>query len=415
MNDRDALTAAVLAEPLADAPRLVFADWLDEQGDPADAARAELIRAQIELARGETDAPGLDRLTARVRGLLAAHAADWVAPLRPEVREYEFRRGFVEYARVRAEVFVTSARRLFALAPLRDVRLNDLGDLAVLAQVPELDRLARLDLSHGLLNTFALDRFLGAAPLAGLAELDASFNPLDAGGSVVATAVRCGWQRLNLRRCQVALSPRSDLPADDGPGRLRELDLSENGIPASGGVALADCRALAGLARLNLAGNFLGVAGVLAVLRSRCLRGLRELDVSANRVGPLNTPEALRLVPASGLRSLRASGNGLGNREVEALAGSGLLPGLSHLDLSNNPLGPGGLRSLLTSGRLRAGAAVDLRRCGLDAEAAGVFLSHLGGLEAIFDARDNPMPAHVRERLRERAGGRVRVDSSNSV
>jgi uncharacterized protein (TIGR02996 family) len=46
MHDRDALLRAVVANPDDDAPRLVYADWLDEHGDPD---RAEFIRIQIEL------------------------------------------------------------------------------------------------------------------------------------------------------------------------------------------------------------------------------------------------------------------------------------------------------------------------------------------------------------------------------
>lgn len=52
MTDHDALYAAVLAHPDDNTPRLVLADWLDDQGDAAMAARAEFIRAQLELARG---------------------------------------------------------------------------------------------------------------------------------------------------------------------------------------------------------------------------------------------------------------------------------------------------------------------------------------------------------------------------
>lgn len=45
--ERDALLAAVLANPDDDLPRLVFADWLDENGDPDE---ARFIRSQIALA-----------------------------------------------------------------------------------------------------------------------------------------------------------------------------------------------------------------------------------------------------------------------------------------------------------------------------------------------------------------------------
>jgi uncharacterized protein (TIGR02996 family) len=44
------LLAAVLDSPSDDAPRLVYADWLDEHGQ---ADRAEFIRLQCEMARSD--------------------------------------------------------------------------------------------------------------------------------------------------------------------------------------------------------------------------------------------------------------------------------------------------------------------------------------------------------------------------
>jgi uncharacterized protein (TIGR02996 family) len=48
MTDRAAFLAAIVAAPDDDLPRLVFADWLDEYGEPE---RAEFIRVQCELAK----------------------------------------------------------------------------------------------------------------------------------------------------------------------------------------------------------------------------------------------------------------------------------------------------------------------------------------------------------------------------
>ena len=57
--------AAIRAAPDDDAPRLIYADWLDEHGQPE---RAEFIRVQCELARRES--PELRRREAE---LLAQH------------------------------------------------------------------------------------------------------------------------------------------------------------------------------------------------------------------------------------------------------------------------------------------------------------------------------------------------------
>src|SRR5947209_6043535 len=48
MSESDPFLAAILGAPDDDLPRLIYADWLDERGDPA---RAEFILLQVELAR----------------------------------------------------------------------------------------------------------------------------------------------------------------------------------------------------------------------------------------------------------------------------------------------------------------------------------------------------------------------------
>ena len=51
MTDGDAILAAILANPDDDTPRLVYADWLDDQGDAGLSMRADFIRASIGVAR----------------------------------------------------------------------------------------------------------------------------------------------------------------------------------------------------------------------------------------------------------------------------------------------------------------------------------------------------------------------------
>src|SRR5919197_5606192 len=46
------LLEAAKENPWGAAPRLVLADWLDEHGNEADRARAEIIRLQIDQANG---------------------------------------------------------------------------------------------------------------------------------------------------------------------------------------------------------------------------------------------------------------------------------------------------------------------------------------------------------------------------
>lgn len=51
MSDFKALTAAVVANPAEDTPRLVLADWLQEHGGTIGRIRADFIRIQVEAHR----------------------------------------------------------------------------------------------------------------------------------------------------------------------------------------------------------------------------------------------------------------------------------------------------------------------------------------------------------------------------
>ena len=86
MTDRDAFIQAICASPGDDLPRLVYADWLEENGQ---AERAEFIRLQIRMAtasvrRVYADNGGqLQRDTRRVHAITRRRKKDWLAPMEP--------------------------------------------------------------------------------------------------------------------------------------------------------------------------------------------------------------------------------------------------------------------------------------------------------------------------------------------
>src|SRR5690242_683886 len=68
---------AIAERPDQDMPRLIYADWLGERGDP----RAEFIRVQCTLANPDTPYSQSADLKATERVLRAAHLAAWSGPL----------------------------------------------------------------------------------------------------------------------------------------------------------------------------------------------------------------------------------------------------------------------------------------------------------------------------------------------
>src|SRR5262245_31852846 len=89
-----AFLRTILADPDDDAPRLIYADWLDEQGE---ADRAEFIRLQIRATRMQTDNPDRAEVASHVEELRRAHHMEWVNQL-PQFEHVEwlvFKRGFI--------------------------------------------------------------------------------------------------------------------------------------------------------------------------------------------------------------------------------------------------------------------------------------------------------------------------------
>src|SRR3954470_22336744 len=97
MDDEPALLAAIEARPGDDAPRLAYADWLDEHAadlpDPAAArVRAEFIRVQCEVKKveelpGDQQRPHV-RLWRRQQELLDHHRRDLLGPLGDELAHH---------------------------------------------------------------------------------------------------------------------------------------------------------------------------------------------------------------------------------------------------------------------------------------------------------------------------------------
>ncbi|MBX9623425.1 MAG: TIGR02996 domain-containing protein [Gemmataceae bacterium] len=270
MTDDDFLRA-VAASPDDDTPRLVYADWLDEAGDDAGRARAELIRAQCELERDPP--PGRRKeLGARVEQLLKTLRKSWPKPL-PSGRQpkVEFRRGFPEQVTMSALWFVGAAPVLFHRVPtLRAGRFpnasNEVRGPLGLAGCPHLARLAEVDLhdmcSCGRCRIGDELRELFVSPhVANLSALNVAGDRLDA------AAVRV-----------LAESPHL--------GRLRSLGLAGNAVGPAGGRVLAGSPLGGGLARLDLSNNRLGDVGGRAFAAADRPGPWGLLDLRGNGIGP---------------------------------------------------------------------------------------------------------------------------------
>src|SRR5262245_66618195 len=103
MNQARAFLEAIQEEPEDDTPRLVFADWLEANGE---SDRAAFIRAQLRLARLSPNDPAADELLDEADDLLAGHEVEWAGPVAQHALAWRWRRGFIERVTVRADALL---------------------------------------------------------------------------------------------------------------------------------------------------------------------------------------------------------------------------------------------------------------------------------------------------------------------
>jgi uncharacterized protein (TIGR02996 family) len=82
-SEEKGLLQTIIDTPHDDAPRLVYADWLDDHGQ---SERAEFIRVQIELERLPGGDPRRPALEKRERQILRAHGKKWQQEISPARR-----------------------------------------------------------------------------------------------------------------------------------------------------------------------------------------------------------------------------------------------------------------------------------------------------------------------------------------
>jgi uncharacterized protein (TIGR02996 family) len=117
MTDNDFLQS-IIESPDDDGPRLVYADFLEERGEPE---RAEFIRVQCELALLPEPDAQRPSLEAKERQLLAANGEKWAASLKGRVSSWTFRRGFVEVVEVDPTAFLNLGQEILSSAPITHV------------------------------------------------------------------------------------------------------------------------------------------------------------------------------------------------------------------------------------------------------------------------------------------------------
>ena len=358
LPESPAFLAAIAANPDDDLPRLVYADWLDENGDPD---RAEFIRIQIELAK----LPGHDfrrvDLLERERELLVTHRSEWRLPEFPD-RVQVFHRGFVDRVEAPAEWLLDHPGSLPTSPMVRELKVVNIARVGMrLTELPGLDRIEHLDLTNNFTGpTFNFAAFLTDAKLDRLKALslgNCRLWPWDIEQLVEVPVCR------QLVSLAVWGNPLSDtgtryLADSSNFPNLEALDLSAHEQPftecihADGAMALADSVHLTRLRVLNIGEHHIGDAGLIRLVQSRNARTLERLVVSYNEIGLLGDSGIEAVVETPHLENLREFvfvGNQFSVLGAEALAGWRHLEQMRFVDLRECEFNDISRQQLLTS------------------------------------------------------------------
>ncbi|VTU01083.1 Uncharacterized protein OS=Rickettsia bellii (strain RML369-C) GN=RBE_0110 PE=4 SV=1: LRR_6: LRR_6: LRR_6 [Gemmataceae bacterium] len=354
MTEREALLAAVCKAPADDTPRLVFADWLDETGDPADAKRAAYIRAAVAQWRLEdAGTPAalvhafLDdrRFLSGDRALL--DPVDWAA-VDPDV-------GAIYAAdRARRAVRLPRAALAAGLPVVKGVTFDreDVGGF--------YNEVAVRDPAAFLAHAAAIYR---AAPIyflsfRGSRRVTAEFTrDFVAAGHLARTQ----WLAFDDIEPE-AMRVLGDHP-DAAGVELLEIDVSEDELVEQ----FVAGPHWTGLTDLYVR-RFWDGGDAVSALVPLCprFRGLRHLSIIGDMVGD-ETARAIATGGLTELQNLDLRFSHVSSDGAAALAGSSKLPNLRYLDLEDcGRVGAEGVSRLLVSPKLKNLLALRAARCGSD-------------------------------------------------
>ena len=340
------LLRAIVGNPDDLAPRLVYADWLEERGE---LDRATCIRVGCEL----DGVPDYDHRWVAYNIWRSEHRRAQPAPPLPAGLEWiatGLRGGFREHLGVYgADELIAHAPALVDAAPLRALTLyghHHPLELARVLEQPWLARLRHLGIHGGQLGRADVERLAACEHIAGVRSLAMSFggvsadglaallasplvqqlDVLDLGadffvehGAPLASAFRDAPPISRLRELRLAGNRMAAGVLDIviAPLAIERLDAYDNPLGDDGWCTLAGSHLR--LTRLVAGKTYPGVAGVAAFARSAHAATLRSLDVLYNRLGPKAAVERARARWPE-LYFLRLSRGRLGHDGVRELA-----------------------------------------------------------------------------------------------
>ncbi len=302
-TDEAALLAAVLARPLDDLPRLVYADWLEETGEPVNVARAQFIRLQCAAGAGDAN----NELAKQAKVLLRKHVKLWLGDVTKMIPGglWTFERGFPHGVQL-------NPTRLSRLVDFKPSILKTWSTIQAL-HVPQASQtlpLVRRGFQMARFTELNISKMCscGGCPIQN--ELMVFFETPEFEQLRV---LNVAGNRLDSNVLAVMMKPGRVLP-------LESLDLSQNQLSVADLGLLCSSTELVHLKQLRLRETQLGVRAARALVQSLQYNKLELLDLSRNHLGDSGARPFLSVAPPPGLRSLDLRSNELSIKTRQRLA-----------------------------------------------------------------------------------------------
>ncbi len=346
--------------------RLVFADWLEEEGD----VRGQVVRMQCQLEDMQPGDRGYSTLRAKERKLYKQYGGFGHIGF---ASKQEHKAGFVEWIEITPTRLLKHAEEIFKTAPIRELRLKGKSKkFDKLAKLPQLQQVRSLALKQSKIDDAALTAVVESPNLANLETFELHSDDALSIGSIVGRSalienLKC--LRLtsgNLNDQDVArLVERPQLTSlqvgyalTDGSfqrigeaGALRSLaslvvsqGWNATGFSADGLESFGNSDFDEPLQELTLRPVDRGFGAALAAPR---LRELRRLDISWTHVA---TEDVVSMTEHLGqLEELRLTETRLRDAAARALARSPILQNLKKVYLTGNQITVKGVEAILDS------------------------------------------------------------------
>jgi uncharacterized protein (TIGR02996 family) len=352
-----ALEQAFLSDIVAniddDTPRLVYADWLMENGKDD---RAEFIRVQIERSRLPSWDAAQVRLRLREEELLKLHGEEWLAEL-PEIdgAKWEgFRRGIVAEVRfMDFDAMRKQAHACRAVAPVEAITVRWPRKREKTRKDPKIAELRELSLTGRSYSEEEIEWLADSPQLGTLNSLTARGLWPEGLEALVASPHLVELNTLRLPANNLGNEGIMALTRAASMRALEVLDLSGRGvaeryttdpiIQVPGMESLANWPGLASVRSLNLIFNEIGAVGLRTLLRSPFAVSLEQLSLRGGRLDGNAMAEFGETVADLELHVLNVGDNVFGELGLQNLASARSLRNLKvlHLDRCEIPLSAG--------------------------------------------------------------------------